>query len=1348
MQINRDAMTNLYRDEAAKWFAEMFELPITGENLFEYLMDGVLLCKLAAKVVTGEVAWRGLNTPTSSPEKVRPGEMAMPTETGKLPANLPRAPRSINPRGHKAIARDNCHKFIEWCKKMGLPEEVLFESEDLVGCSDRAVNVLTCLLDVARMSHNVPVPEMIAKERSIQQSERQLLEDELRAEEEEKLRKIAEEEARVEAARLAEEARIEAERLAEEARVEAERVAEEARIEAEEARIEAERVAAEEARLAAEEAERQRIAEEARLKQEEEERKRKAAEEAARLAEEERVRLEEEARILAQRQAEELEAQRVLEERRRLAEEARLKAEEEMRKAEEERARVEEERRKIEEERLRAEEEYKLRKAAEEAAVRRAEEEERRRLAEEETARLRAEAARIEAERKALEEEVRREQEHLLKLQQEKAAAQKARAEAQAKREADRLAAEEAARVAAEEEARVKAEEECLRAEAEEAARIAAEEDARRKAKEDACLEAARRAAEDEARRAAEEAERLRQLAEIEAALAAEIKAEQEALAEARSEDLQMAASTEAEVARLKQEREDAVAQKTAEEEAALAAAQLDLQAKTEALAREADEATRRAEEQEQAYTAFEEQQRRLAEEAEAHRVQQAAALDKWKAEKEEKRKILLENLEREKGEAIAAYEQDAAEAASKAKAAQDKATKAKERRKKEEKSLASKKKNKDELDGEVQKLMKKVEATVELVRLRSGTYLIKGTTKKIFVRILNSIIMVRVGGGWEKLEVWLKKHKPQLDSKSRSEAKRRLDARIEAPIAGGETTNFIAGSEDKVVTKSGKTVVRKVAAGSAEAKPSRKASGDVGDVLLVGTGGEAPDVDAFSRQKEKFDARQLAQASVDEQARIVAAMRAEEEELLKQVDAMSQMEATSVEDLEAQILKASQQRIGQLDDLANKDLALIQENANIAEQQFVSQQAEIEQKGQALKDALAAAREQSLAEAEQRQTLAAEISHLDQAKKEAIASLETSSLEEVKATVAQLEATRLQREQEHKECLARIQQEFRDRRAALETQKQALMQPLGNEASMEVAPEGMVCTEMGAIHDPASSNAGEGGAVSPPLGTTIGLNNSAPVLEPNPPNATAAPAAAAGGDSVGANAPESSALGVTEAASTTTADAAVPPPPVVSPEATSLEGSASGGLAADAAVDDANDSDEELDFTDGGRDSVEVTQASAQVDAAAKDADDEAATSTLDTTAELAERAEDDTASVQGSLLPSSPSKEDTAAASFQLGKRVETKLGPGEIKWVGHADFLQRGTEREWCGVMLDDHHDQCNNGSFQGIRGCVRRAACCLPPLHSFPCAQNCCLLLLLQQRCHTNLCTGWPHRHPIL
>jgi hypothetical protein len=91
-----------------------------------------------------------------------------------------------------------------------------------------------------------------------------------------------------------------------------------------------------------------------------------------------------------------------------------------------------------------------------------------------------------------------------------------------------------------------------------------------------------------------------------------------------------------------------------------------------------------------------------------------------------------------------------------------------------EEERLMSAKYNKDALDVEVRKMMHKMTTTVQLIRLRSGTYLIKGTTKKIFVRILNTMIMVRVGGGWEKLEKWLERNKPKLSESSKSDAKKR----------------------------------------------------------------------------------------------------------------------------------------------------------------------------------------------------------------------------------------------------------------------------------------------------------------------------------------------------------------------------------------------------------------------------------------------------------------------------------------------------------------------------------------------------------------------------------------------
>eukprot|EP00037_Helgoeca_nana_P030493 m.377470 g.377470 ORF g.377470 m.377470 type:complete len:1639 (+) comp28205_c0_seq3:258-5174(+) len=69
----------------------------------------------------------------------------------------------------------------------------------------------------------------------------------------------------------------------------------------------------------------------------------------------------------------------------------------------------------------------------------------------------------------------------------------------------------------------------------------------------------------------------------------------------------------------------------------------------------------------------------------------------------------------------------------------------------------------KSKMDEEVQNMVKSSGAGVELVRLREGTYLVGGTTRKLFIRILNTNIMVRVGGGWETLKSWLSKHGAHL---------------------------------------------------------------------------------------------------------------------------------------------------------------------------------------------------------------------------------------------------------------------------------------------------------------------------------------------------------------------------------------------------------------------------------------------------------------------------------------------------------------------------------------------------------------------------------------------------------
>eukprot|EP00729_Bicosta_minor_P011219 gene11219-11514_t len=224
----RTAISNLYKREAADWIAKLFDIEVNEHNLFEHLMDGVLLCKLAGKVTVGEMDWRGARMRNKS-------SVSDDGDEGMAEKVFPKAPAPSNPRGHKAIARDNCHKFIEWCKGVGLPEEVLFESEDLVGFATREAaegKVLTCLLDVARLSHNIILPPVVEKERKYLADVQGLLEAELAREAaaKERARLAAEEEARLAAEA---EVRLIAEKEARLAAEEAARIEEAARLAAE-----------------------------------------------------------------------------------------------------------------------------------------------------------------------------------------------------------------------------------------------------------------------------------------------------------------------------------------------------------------------------------------------------------------------------------------------------------------------------------------------------------------------------------------------------------------------------------------------------------------------------------------------------------------------------------------------------------------------------------------------------------------------------------------------------------------------------------------------------------------------------------------------------------------------------------------------------------------------------------------------------------------------------------------------------------------------------------------------------------------------------------------------------------
>lgn len=97
---------------------------------------------------------------------------------------------------------------------------------------------------------------------------------------------------------------------------------------------------------------------------------------------------------------------------------------------------------------------------------------------------------------------------------------------------------------------------------------------------------------------------------------------------------------------------------------------------------------------------------------------------------------------------------------------------------------------------------MRATGATVELIRLKEGTYQIGGSTRKLFIRILHTNIMVRVGGGWQTLKSWLSSHGANIKG-TPSAAQQGLDARRSRPF---EQTTIMVGKQ-KYVSGCGRPV-------------------------------------------------------------------------------------------------------------------------------------------------------------------------------------------------------------------------------------------------------------------------------------------------------------------------------------------------------------------------------------------------------------------------------------------------------------------------------------------------------------------------------------------------------------
>lgn len=141
------------KEDLAEWISSLttYNININAENFISSLENGVILCQHARHIQRYAEEYAVLNTDQNV--KI-PRKEVRYTEKCAYPGSF--------------IARDNVANFIYWCRELGIPQVVMFETEDLVSNKNEKSVILT-LLDVARKAYQFGVepPEIVKFEEEI-----------------------------------------------------------------------------------------------------------------------------------------------------------------------------------------------------------------------------------------------------------------------------------------------------------------------------------------------------------------------------------------------------------------------------------------------------------------------------------------------------------------------------------------------------------------------------------------------------------------------------------------------------------------------------------------------------------------------------------------------------------------------------------------------------------------------------------------------------------------------------------------------------------------------------------------------------------------------------------------------------------------------------------------------------------------------------------------------------------------------------------------------------------------------------------------------------------------------------
>lgn len=140
------------KEDLAEWLNKSLGVDyVTPENFMEVLDNGVVVCKLAQELQK------------KMEENKQPGKAAIPPFKFKCWENA---------KSQTFFARDNVDNFLKWCRKYGVRDAVLFESDGLVLHSQQRTVVL-CLLELGRIAsrHGMEPPGLIKLENEMDEQD-------------------------------------------------------------------------------------------------------------------------------------------------------------------------------------------------------------------------------------------------------------------------------------------------------------------------------------------------------------------------------------------------------------------------------------------------------------------------------------------------------------------------------------------------------------------------------------------------------------------------------------------------------------------------------------------------------------------------------------------------------------------------------------------------------------------------------------------------------------------------------------------------------------------------------------------------------------------------------------------------------------------------------------------------------------------------------------------------------------------------------------------------------------------------------------------------------------------------